>query len=271
MESQTDPRFAPVTGLGQFKKLYEGPKLERWVNVIAIIALALFLLVSAVFMYGGYPQSLKCLWLVPIGMLLLIPLTLQTFWAVALYEGGVACHDPWHGLRQIHWDEISHLYETWAAEGNEYSWDLTRRFRVGIEGGRKIRLPGHLDDLWATIIRNVLPRLVQEASAAIRAGATLRFGPFQVSAQGLGLTRRLDNRFVEWRNVRSIDEPPDASIPYLSKIAVTLQRDVPSNALVWPQPRRDAIHEPALFLALCRHFIRESSGVRGACPADPGH
>lgn len=140
----------------------------RWSGAWLVIGAALLLLGLA----GG-------LWLLRWGRL-----------SVTVHDGGLQIKRG-KRARQLPWKEI----ETVQVSGVRYRliWGSRSVLKLHTEDDRTLRLPdtlAGLNQLAATVKRNVYPRLLTEYARSLRDGQPLPFGPLVVAPEGVQFGRR---------------------------------------------------------------------------------
>ncbi len=254
--ADTDPRFASVSGLGRFRKLYvpsRGEAIFRVLVVSLIVATLVWQATSRV-------SASAFIWIALAASAVVLLFLAWAFWhqqgdAVALYDGGIACLHR-ESLVQVQWDEISQLRETVSMPllippeepPVSQQWLDTR-------DGRKVELPEMQDreGLWTAIGEEVARRLLPDRLAAMKAGQVLAFGPYRVDRNGLRFTQAREERCIEWAKIRAVGNEP--ALP-LGKLAVWIEAENPAYTDRWAGVPRYLIPDAAIFLALCRHFAR---------------
>ncbi len=261
MQWLSDSRFESITRLGLCHRLYKGSVIYRVIAVLLgsmmLLPLAFHLIQRQAGGIGGEADMAFSL----VGA----PLVFWLVWrrcsdTVAVYDGGIACAGRGGvlgGMLEIRWEEISNLRETVATlRAGEEEVRQVRELFIETRDGKRVDLLGleDIEELWDEIGRNVARAVLSDRVAQVEAGRPLSFGPFRVSAQGVGRTVKGEDQIVAWAGIHSVRQEP-GNLSLYPRIAVEVQPGYPSETDTWACELRSQVPNVHTFIALCNHFM----------------
>jgi hypothetical protein len=115
-----------------------------------------------------------------------------------LYTGGLSVTGP-DGEAAYAWDELASVTVSGRAAGPRIRW----RFTIVADDGRVLRLEDDIPDvrtLGVAVAEEVTARIVPRHLEAVRAGGSVRLGPFSVDLDGV----EKDGERLPWKEVRDV-------------------------------------------------------------------